>query len=157
MARAANPRPSTTPGRWIWLFPVTMLVHVAEEAATGFPAWIRRVARADLSMDEFLILNAIAFAVILVATVLAAWLRRGAWAVAALATALGTNAILHMGGTILTASRSPGVISATLLWVPLSAYALAWSARHASRHELAAGVVVGLAAHGAVSLSLILA
>jgi hypothetical protein len=147
------------PGAWTWLFPVTMIVHVAEEAATGetFPVWISRVAWVHLTLVEFLAFNAIAFAVVALGTVLARRLRDGAWAVAALATAVGTNVVFHVAGTFLTGSISPGVYSAVLLWLPLSALALVWTARHASRRDLALGIAVGFAAHALVTLSLVFA
>src|SRR5688572_18538762 len=83
------PRPEAA-GPWIWLFPATMALHVAEEAWTGetFPAWISRVAGVDLTLGEFLVFNALAFVVVVAATILA---RSQAWAVAALGTAMATN------------------------------------------------------------------
>ena len=146
-------------GAWVWLFPATMLVHVAEEALTGetFPRWISRVAGVELGRAEFLTLNAIAFSAILLATVLALRLRRGGWVVAALGTAILVNALLHLGGTALTRSWSPGVASATLLWLPLGAFALLRVWRRAPRVDFTIGLVVGFLAHGFVSLSLALA
>jgi hypothetical protein len=145
-------------GAWVWLFPATMIIHVAEEALTGetFPRWISRVTGVDLAFGEFLALNAIAFSVIVTGTVLALRLQRGGWALAALGTAVVANALLHLGGTALTRSWSPGVASATLLWLPLGAYALHWTWRHAPRVDLAIGLVIGFFAHGLVSLSLAL-
>ena len=142
-------------GPWIWLFPATMALHVVEEAWTGetFPVWISRVAGVDLTLGEFLVLNALAFAVVVLATILA---RSQAWAVAALGTAMATNVAFHIGGALLTGSWSPGLASATLLWIPLAAIALVHTARHARRRDLAIGLAVGFAAHGAVSLCLVL-
>jgi hypothetical protein len=146
-------------GRWVWLFPGSMAVHVAEEALTGetFPRWISRVAGVDLAFSEFLILNAIAFGVILAGTVLALRLRSGGWPLAALGTAILTNVFFHVAGTLATGVRSPGVVSAVLLWLPLGAFALASTARRARRSDLALGGAIGLAAHGLISLSLFLA
>jgi hypothetical protein len=156
MARAANPRLSKTPGSWIWLFPATMALHVAEEAWTGetFPAWISRVAGVDLSLGEFLVLNAVALGVVVTATILA---RSQAWAVAALGTAMATNVAFHLGGALLTGSRSPGLATGIILWVPLATLALVHVARRARRRDLALGVAVGFAAHAMVSLALALA
>jgi hypothetical protein len=145
-------------GRWVWLFPGSMAVHVAEEALTGetFPRWISRVAGLDLGFGEFLILNAIAFGMMLAGSALALYSSRGGWALAAIGTAVLTNALLHLGGTAFTRSWSPGVVSATLLWLPLGSFALASTWRRAPRHDLALGLIVGFLAHGLVSLSLAL-
>ena len=135
-----------------------MIVHVAEEALTAetFPRWISRLAGVDLSFDEFLTLNAIAFSVIVAGTVLAFRHPGGGWPLAALGTAVVTNALLHLGGTALTRSWSPGVVSATVLWLPLGVFALHWMWRRAQRVDLAIGLIVGFFAHGLVSLSLAL-
>lgn len=145
-------------GAWVWLFPATMIIHVAEEALTGetFPRWISRVTGLDLSLREFLTFNAIAFGVVLLGTLLALRLRRGGWAVAALGTAFLTNVFFHVAGTFATGTRSPGVVSAILLWLPLGTYALVWTWRNARRRELALGVAIGFAAHSLVSLALLL-
>jgi uncharacterized protein with HXXEE motif len=150
------PRAPGRAGAWVWLFPATMLLHVVEEGWTAetFPAWITRVAGVDLGRGEFLVLNAVALAVIL----LGAWLARTQpWALAALGTATGTNVLLHLGGTILTGTWSPGLATAALLWGPLATVALIHVARHGRRRDLALGLIVGFLAHGAVSLSLVLA
>ena len=145
-------------GRWIWLFPAATAVHVAEEALLGatFPAWISRVAGVDLSMPEFLAMNAAALAAVAVGAALA---RRpgGAWAEAALGTAVLANALFHAAGSAATASLSPGLVTSALLWLPLGAAAVAGSARRARRRELVLGVLAGLAAHGVVLLSLVFA
>lgn len=143
-------------GPWIWLFPATMVVHVAEEALTAgtFPSWIARVAGVDLSPGEFLAFNAVALLVV----VAGAWVARSrAWAVAALGTAMAANVVFHLGGTLLTGTWSPGLASGVLLWTPLVAAALVHAARHAPRRHLAIGLAVGFLAHGAVVLSLVLA
>jgi hypothetical protein len=143
-------------GFWIWLFPATMVVHVAEEALTAgtFPVWISRVAGVGLTLGEFLVFNAIAFAAVVAGAFLS---RSRPWAVAALGTAMATNVVFHLGGTLLTGTWSPGLASGVLLWIPLAAVALVHTARHARRRDLAIGLVVGFLAHGAVSLSLVLA
>ena len=143
-------------GRWRWLFPVTMVVHVAEEARTAetFPRWISRVAGVDLDLGEFLVLNAIALAVITAGAGLA---RSRPWAAAALAVAVLTNVVLHVGGTVVTGSWSPGLASAALLWLPLGGFTLFRVIPVATHGELTAGIVVGLLAHLGVSLSLVLA
>ena len=143
-------------GPWIWLFPATMVVHVAEEGLTAgtFPVWIARVAGVDLSLGEFLAFNAVALLFVVAGAFLA---RSRAWAVAALGTAMATNVVFHLGGTLLTSTWSPGLASGVLVWIPLAAAALVHAVRHAPRRHLAIGLAVGFLAHGAVVLSLVLA
>lgn len=146
-------------GRWVWLFPATMALHALEEAATGetFPRWVSRSAGVDLAAGEFLALNAIALAVIVAGTVLALRLQRGAWAVAALGAAVLGNGLAHLAATLATASWSPGVVTGTLLWIPLGTFALTRAARRGRPADLAIGIALGLLAHGAIVLAILLA
>ena len=137
-------------GRWTWLFPATYLLHIAEEDWGGFPAWLSAAAGASLSRQDFLIINAIAFAV-MTTIVIAAQRGLGAWTIAALGTVVSINAALHIGGSVLTGSYSPGVVTATLLWLPLGLYTLRRLRHDLDTGELAAGILTGVLLHVLVS------
>ena len=137
--------------RWPWLFPVTYALHIAEEYAADFPAWLAAVAGARLTEQGFLVINAIAFAV-MIAGVTAAVVSRVRWPLVALATVVTINAMLHVCGTLLTASYSPGLVSATVLWLPLGIYALRTLRIEVSTAQYASGAAAGIAAHALVSM-----
>jgi hypothetical protein len=71
--------------------------------------------------------------------------------IAAVATVTAMNGMLHVFGTLVSGSYSPGVISGVLLWIPLGVYALRRTHGALPRGEFYAGVVLGFAAHGLVS------
>jgi len=137
--------------RWAWLFPITYAVHIAEEYAADFPGWLAGVAGARLTEHDFLVINAIAFAVMTVG-VAAATALRVQWPLAALATVVTINAVVHIGGSIMTASYSPGLVTATTLWLPLGIYAFRTRLIDLSTPQYASGVAAGIVAHAIVSM-----
>ena len=83
--RATEARKSGLPV-WIWLFPATYALHIAEEywGGEGFAAWVSRFARTPLTEDLFLLLNAIGLTAMVFCTALAAS-GTGRWLAAAIA------------------------------------------------------------------------
>jgi hypothetical protein len=72
--------------------------------------------------------------------------------VVALATAVVINAALHVGGTLLTATYAPGLISGVLLWLPLGVATLARSHRALPEQSFRFGVLIGVVVHILVPL-----
>lgn len=135
----------------LW-FPATYLLHATEEYCCGetFPAWISRLAGVHFTAEGFLWLNGIAMVAMLIAARLAA-LPRTRWLLAALATVVVINAMAHLVGSLATWSYSPGVVTGTLLWLPLGATTLHRARTELSRRGLFGGVAAGILAHAAVS------
>ena len=75
-----------------------------------------------------------------------------AWLVITLAAVLGINAAVHLLGSIVTATYSPGTVTAALLYVPLVVYALRRVLPHVSPGVAMRAVVVGAAIHAGVFL-----
>ena len=134
-------------GSWILLFPATYLAHIAEEYWGGLPARTAELTGLGVPEAAFLGANALFWVLMLTASVLI--LRRPSRAplVVALATIVTINATLHVGGALLTASYSPGLVSGVLLWLPLGVFALARGHRALSQRSFRSGVLVGLVAH----------
>ena len=134
-------------------FPVTYAVHVAEEFWGGesFPVWASRVSGTVLSNREFLVLNGVAFAVMCLVVVLAGRTARLRWATAALGTVTAVNGTLHLLGSAITGSYSPGAVSGVLLWLPLGWVALRQAYSELPRPLFIRGCAVGCAGHALVT------
>lgn len=147
-------RESQLAGNWAWLFPLTYLVHIAEEywGGIGFPAWVSRVAGAELTPERFLQLNIFAWILMFACILLALSVKPLGWLVISFGTTSLINALAHLAGSIITISYSPGLISGLLLWLPLGIYTLHRSRKLASRRAFLAGVSVGVLLHGLVFL-----
>ena len=141
-------------GTWVWLFPLTYLIHIAEEywLGGGFPVWVSRVAGVNLTPARFLELNAFAWIFMAVTIAIAANTAAAGWVVTSFATVLSINAVLHLVGSIVTRSYSPGLISGVLIWFPLGAYALHRSWKVAPRATFWIGILVGILLQGIISL-----
>ena len=110
-------------GPWVWLFPLTYGLHIAEEYWLRFPSWVSQNFRTFVSNPQFLLLNGV-FWLLMVVAVIAILARPSlAWLVVTLAAIVGINAALHLLGSLVTFSYSPGSITAALLYLPLVLYA----------------------------------
>ena len=136
--------------RWVWLFPLTYLAHIAEEYWGGFYRWIAHITGAEMSAKAFLNLNAIFLLVMTVSIVLVVWSRSLDWLIVALGTIVLINGSAHTLGSVITRSYSPGVVSGLCLWIPLGGWTLRRARRCLTRTEFYAGMFAGAAIHGLV-------
>lgn len=142
-------------GRLPWLLPASHVIHAAEEYFGGFPGWLNRVAGASLTPERFLELNGLFLVVMIAVVALALAARPLVGLLVPLAAAIVLNAALHLGGTLVTGSYSPGAVSAVLLWAPLGAALLVRLRREVPRPVLVLGMGAGLVLHALVSLAAI--
>src|ERR671912_2575885 len=110
--------------RWGWLLPATYSVHILEEwrGGEGFPAWFSRMMGAELSVERFLALNTYALVGMTLGVVSAVLFRQMRWLLVGFGAVVFVNALAHVGASALTRSYSPGLVSGTLLWLPLGAW-----------------------------------
>jgi hypothetical protein len=147
---------SSPNGPWVWLFPLAYGFHIAEEYWLHFPDWVSHLSRSFVSNPQFLLLNG-SFWLLMVFSVVAIRARTSlAWLIATLAAILGINAALHLLGSLVTRTYSPGSITAAFLYLPLVLYAfrqvLPWITRGLALRAVGLGAaihagVVLLAAH----------
>jgi len=119
------------PLTWIWWAPlVAAALHIFEEFVFpgGFAEWdrmYRPAIRDSITPRLHIIVNAALLALcvqigLLGASREAAARSIGVVAWIAVAALLGSNAIFHVVGTIRTRTRSPGVITGLLLYLPMA-------------------------------------
>lgn len=105
------------------LMPAAFAVHIAEEYGTGFPAWVSAQFGSPMTGAGFLVNNAL-FMVILAGLTLWAVLRPSfASRFLLLSWASGNlfwNFVFHLVTTALFDRLSPGLVTAVLLYYPLS-------------------------------------
>jgi len=104
----------------VWLFPVAFLLHVFEEWP-HFTAWARRYASNLFTQQDYEMIH---IAGIIGAFVLAALVSRFpnrliVFLFFAFAPGLFCNTLFHIGGTVLTRTYCPGVITATIIYLPV--------------------------------------
>ncbi len=110
----------------LWVVAASCSLHVAEEYLTGWQAWARETLGIVMPTMRFLVANAVLVAA-------AFFLARIGWKRPALslvipAATLVNAVFFHVLPTVVQGRASPGVYSATLLYVPFSSWAFlgAW-------------------------------
>ena len=142
------------PGYWPLLFPLTYVIHIAEEyyGGQGFSEWSRQYLAFQLGEQRFLALNGLGWFGMGVASMIAVWNPSARWIVVPLAAVTTINGCAHAVASVVTASYSPGVISGVTLWVPLGAITLWRSHRDLQSRLFWTGIGVGIVLHGIVTL-----
>jgi hypothetical protein len=151
-------------GPWIWLFPASYAVHVAEEGLAGerslaawavdgsFYRWIRRVVGREVGGRTFLAVN-LAYETAMGAAV---WRARSrvdfGWIVATMGTITAINGVGHLAGSVATRSYSPGLVSGIAVWTPLGLFAVVRARRLLPRAVWRRSIAAGVAVNAAIGL-----
>lgn len=146
-------------GARVWLFPLTYGAHLCEEiwGGDGFPAWLAHVRGTPLPWRSFVVLNAIGFTIMCMAVLAIHRRPQLRQLLGVLGAIVCTNAILHVIGTVATHRYSPGLVTGTVLWLPLGSWALRGVVKRFGIAALGPAIIGGLAAHTAVSAAALLA
>jgi hypothetical protein len=139
-------------GKWAWLFPISYLIHIAEEYWGGFPAWIARFWGVESSLNNFLSWNGGAWVVMTLGVAVALKTKSYRWLLVSFATVFLVNGVVHALASVVTVSYSPGLISGLLLFVPLGLITLRRARREMNARTFRAGVILGVVMHGVVVL-----
>ncbi len=133
-----------SPESLLWLYTATFLLHIAEEgfAGEGFYRWISGVTGREMPRTTFFLLNAIFFGAMVLA-ILVFPAGRSPWLTSILGTITAGNALGHIVGSAFSRAYSPGVVTGTLLWLPLGSFALINLAGTAPR-EFIEGLFTGV-------------
>ena len=137
----------------VWLLVGAYAAHLVEELVGGFPNWLGTVIGRPLAGRDFLIINAVGVGAMIVAAYLSATRATLRWLAVGMATVLLVNGLLHLAGSLATGTYSPGLITGIVLYVPLGQLVLLRASDQAPRAFVWRGVLAGLAAHAAVTLT----
>ena len=151
-AEASPTRTRNFTGNWAWLFPISYLIHIAEEYWGGFPAWIARFWGVESSSSNFLSWNGGAWVMMTVGVWLTLKTKSYRWLLVSFGTVLLVNGLVHALASVVTWSYSPGVVSGLLLFIPLGTITLRRARESVNRRTFRAGVIVGVLMHGVVVL-----
>lgn len=115
-------RPAVTLRSLAIALPVVFALHVLEEAP-GFVAWFNRQVDPDITLRSFISVNATGLVITLIVAGVIAPARD--WASAVVATGwvgflMLANGLFHLVATLAHGGYTPGVVTGTLLYLPLS-------------------------------------
>jgi hypothetical protein len=145
------------PVRWhyrdaslLWLFVAAYAIHMAEEWLGGFPGWVRLVVGSPLPRVAYVIINGVAFVLLVVGLRAAMKSEKYGWVSVAVAVVALVNTAAHAAGAMMTRTYSPGLSSAVVLYIPLGALVMIRAGDQAPPRQFARGIVAGLAIHAVV-------
>jgi len=135
---------------WSWIFPVTYLIHIAEEywGGEGYSAYIFRVRGVHMSPARFLAAQSIGFFLVTLAVIIARQLSFPQTMLLILGTIVLINGMTHSFTSLSTHSYGPGLYSSVFIWIPLGLITLLGFKRGVSRQRywlcVGIGVVVNV-------------
>jgi hypothetical protein len=118
--------------RWLWLFVVTYVIHIAEEhwGGEGYSTHLLQTKGVYMSPSRFLVVQVIGIALMVAGALIAKRLKfPNAMAIILGAAVLG-NAITHIVNSLRTLKYEPGLISAVVIWIPLGLFSIIYFRRY---------------------------
>lgn len=112
---------NTSTTLWSWLFPITYLLHIAEEywGGEGYSAYLLRLRSVHLSPTRFLLVQSIGLALVIVGIILARRLQFPNLLSVILGSVMLVNGLTHTIFSLANTEYVPGLLTSILLWIPL--------------------------------------
>lgn len=142
------------PRLWPLLLPLSYLLHLVEEewGGGGLAAWASSALSAPLTESRFLVINAVAWPLVLVVCTVAVIKPAWSWPVLVVAALLTLNGALHILGSVATTAYSPGTVSGGLVYLPLGLVTLLRGKRAVAPGAFLAALLVGVVLHAVVAV-----
>ncbi len=136
----------STPG-WLWLFPPAYLLHIIEEYRG-----VGALHGINLSSTQFLVLSAAAWLLMIIGIVLSRKYRFSHLVGVCLGTVFLLNAFSHIINSLVITGYDAGVISGTVIFIPLGIATLISLRNKMSRLRYGAGIALGLVIQGIATI-----
>lgn len=139
---------------WSWLFPLTYLIHIAEEfyGGEGYPAYLKRLRGVEMSPTRFLVGQAIGLALIVVGILIARRLSFPRQLLVILGTVVLVNGASHLATSSYYREYGPGLISGVLIWIPFGMATLIRFKDSMTRRRYWLYVAIGVGINVAIAL-----
>ena len=124
---------------FLWLFVLAYAIHAIEEArGLGGPHGI------ELSFAQFLIITVVALFLMIFSVALALRFGFPQLLTVVFATAFSLNGISHLGNSVVFRLYDAGVVSGTLIFIPLGTMALIRLSSSMTRRRFVCGIALGV-------------
>jgi hypothetical protein len=139
---------------WSWLFPITYIIHIAEEywGGEGYPAYLLRLRGVHLSPGRFLFDQALGLVLVIAGVIIARRLKFRLFMLVILGALVLANGITHTVTALIDGHYGPGLIASILIWIPLGAVTLFRMRGPVTSRRYLAAVAIGFAINGIVAL-----
>jgi hypothetical protein len=146
MQTQRNSPPSVAINFWLWVFPITYLIHIAEEywGGEGYPAYILRLRGVHMSTTRFLVAQSVGVVLVTIGVVLARRFNFPQMMLIILGTIVLVNGITHSVTALSIMRYGPGLWSSIFIWMPLGLFILVRFRNSVSRKRYWIGIAIGV-------------
>lgn len=139
---------------WMWAFPITYLIHIAEEywGGEGYMAYLYRIRGVHLSTARFFIFQGLGVVLICIGIFSSLELKWPRFFLAVMGAVVLSNGITHTVTALRHKGYGPGLICSLLLWIPLGLVTLIRLAGEMPTLRLIVAASIGLSINGIVAL-----
>ena len=139
---------------WMWLFPVTYLIHIAEEywCGEGYTAYLYRLRGVHLSTARFFFFQGLGVVLICIGILLSLQLRWPRFMLAIMGALVLSNGVTHSVTALRHGGYGPGLVSCVLIWIPLGLVTLILLQPDMPALRLVVASSIGFGINGAVAL-----
>jgi Protein of unknown function with HXXEE motif len=133
--------------QWLWLFAPAYFLHAIEELRA-----VGTLHGINLSLTGYIALSSVALLLMVIGIALAQRFRFPQLLSVCLATAFFVNGLSHIIHSVFIAGYDPGVVSGTVILIPVGIVSLASLWNSMSRLRYIAGITLGLAIQGIATI-----
>ena len=139
---------------WLWVFPITYLIHIAEEhwGGEGYPAYILRLRGVHMSTARFLVAQGVGFVLVTIGVILARRFMFPQMMLVILGTIVLVNGITHTVTALSIMSYGPGLWSSIFVWMPLGIFTLLRFRKGVTNKKYWIGVAIGVGVNVVVGI-----
>ena len=139
---------------WLWVFPITYLIHIAEEywGGEGYPAYILRLRGVHMSTTRFLVAQGVGFVLVTIGVILARRFKFPQMMLVILGTIVLVNGITHSVTALSIMSYGPGLWSSIFVWMPLGIFTLLRFRKSVTNKKYWIGVAIGVGVNVVVGI-----
>ena len=111
---------------WPWLFPITYVIHIAEElyGGEGYSAYLERLRGIHITHGKFMLAQGVGLVLMVCGILLARRLNFPNLFNVVLGTTVLVNSFTHMIQTLYHGEYVPGLVTGLLIWLPLGVVTL---------------------------------
>lgn len=130
---------------WPWLFPITYLIHIAEElyGGAGYSAYLEGLRGIHITPGRFMLAQGIGVVLMVAGIVLARQFKFSNFFNVVLGTTVLVNSFTHTIQTVVHGEYVPGLVTGLLIWLPLGVMTLVRFHRTMSRSRYGLAMALG--------------
>ena len=139
---------------WCWVFPVTYLLHIAEEhyVGDGYSAYLLKSRGVELSPTRFLATQSVGVVLMIAGILLAKRFNFQNTFVVILGAVVLVNGTAHTVTSLADWHYEPGLVTSILIWIPIGVATLFHFKGRMSDRRFWLGIALGLVINAAIAV-----